>query len=95
MRAILTELDGRILAMGGVLRVDGRWYAFCDLHEDMRSHKVTLVRAGKAMIDMAKAMGIKRMYTYPDPAEPRATRWLVSLGFAPSETKPALYQWTA
>lgn len=95
MRAILIEKDGRILAMGGVIRREARWYAYCDLVEEARIHKMTLMRAGKKMVEMLKAMGIRQAYAYPDPNEPRSMQWLMSLGFVPDTRVRDLYRWKA
>jgi hypothetical protein len=93
MRAILIEKDGRILAMGGVFRKNDRWWAFCDLVDEARAHKMTLMRAGKQMIQMIKSMGIRIAYAYPDPDEPRSAQWLMSLGFEPNTSVRDLYRW--
>ena len=93
MRAILIEKDGNIIAMGGVFRKNDRWFAFCDLRDEVRSHKTTLMRAGKKMVDMVGSMGIRFMYAYPDPEEPRSALWLMSLGFEPDGNVRDLYRW--
>jgi hypothetical protein len=94
MRAIVIDLGGEVIGIGGVFRFDARWYAFAELTDKVRSHhKMTLMRAGKRLLAIAKEMGIRFMYADPDEKQPRSVDWLLSLGFVPSAG--SFYRWSA
>jgi N-acetylglutamate synthase-like GNAT family acetyltransferase len=93
VRAYVGEVDGAIIALGGLAFSGGRWIAFCDLTEKARTYKMTIARMGKRIIADAREMGLRFVYASADPNEPSAIRWLTSLGFEPDPRAPTLYRW--
>jgi hypothetical protein len=93
MRAIVADLDGRLIGIGGVFRHHGRWYAFCSLTDEARAHKMTILRGGKRLVAMMGEMGLRFVYAHPDDTEPRSAAWLMSLGFQP--TGNHFWRWSA
>lgn len=87
------ELDGRLIALAGFAMQNGRWVAFCDLTEDARPHKMTIMRTAKRIMKEAKAMGIRYLYAEASPHEENAVRWLTSLGFRLDPRSAYLYRW--
>jgi N-acetylglutamate synthase-like GNAT family acetyltransferase len=82
IRAVVGEIDGRLVGIGGfALAQGGRWFAFVDLLEEARAHKIAILRAAKRLLAEARRDGIKYIYAETDPGEPRAALWLASLGF--------------
>lgn len=92
VRAFVGEVDGKIIGIGGLARVDGRWFAFCDLSPAARAYKLSIVRLGRRIMADARKMGLAFVYAEPDLTEPNAKRWLASLGFEPTES-PRLWKW--
>lgn len=95
LKAWVGEVDGQIVGLAGFAFSHGRWYAFCDLREAARAHKVAIVRAGLMILAEARRMGIRYLYAEADPKEPGAVRWLTSLGFALDPRTTYLYRWSA
>jgi len=93
VKAWVGEVDGRVVALGGFALQAGRWVAFCDLTEEARLHKMTLMRTGKRVMDEAKKMGIRYIYAEASPQEVGAVRWLESLGFKLDPRSVYLYRW--
>ena len=91
MKAWLGELDGKILGMGGLALSNGRWFAFCDLTDEARKYKMTIVKISYEIMRDAKRSGIKFVYADADTEEPMSRRWLASLGFIP-DLKTGLYR---
>lgn len=91
--AYVGEIDGEIVAIGGLAFSGGRWFGFCDLREPARKHKMTIARMGKRIMDEAREMGIRFVYVQRDPNEPTALRWLTSLGFTLDPRTATLYRW--
>lgn len=96
LKAMIAEVDGKPIALFGLSRINGRWLAFCDLKEEARAYKLTIVRWGKRMMDDARAVGIRFVYADVDRSEPTSDRWLESMGFEPDPRGgPNLYRWRA
>lgn len=93
IKAYVGELDGKIVAIGGLAYSGGRWFGFCDLTDEARSHKFTIARMGKRIMDEARQMGIRYVYADADIKEPTAVRWLTSLGFTPDPRTLIYYRW--
>ena len=93
IKAYVGEIDGKIVAIGGLALSGGRWFGFCDLTEDAREHKFTIARMGKRIMDEAKSMGLRFVYAEASPNEPTAERWLTSLGFELDPRSAYLYRW--
>lgn len=93
MLAWAGEIDGRIVGLAGFVFSKGRWLGFCDLTEEARKHKMTIARAAKRILAEAGNRGIKFIYAEADQNEPRAVRWLTSLGFRIDPRTVYLYRW--
>jgi N-acetylglutamate synthase-like GNAT family acetyltransferase len=83
VRAWVGEVDGEVLGMGGFARHQGRWVAFCDLKDEARKYKVTIVKMAQMILREADRMGIKFAYATVDAEEANAIRWMETLGFQP------------
>ena len=96
IKAIVGDLDGRIIGIGGVALIAGRWIAFCDLTPDARKYKMTLARAAIRFIRDLKEQGVKFIYAEADTKnEPRAVEWIRSLGFELDPRSGINYRWKA
>lgn len=96
IRALVAEMDGRIIAIAGAARAQGRWYAFADLPEEVRPYKMTIMRNARRFVDELRRQGVRFLYAQPDPNEPKAIAWLTSLGFEPDPRSGGiLYRWSA
>jgi hypothetical protein len=93
MLAWAGELDGEIVALGGLAFSKGRWFAFCDLKPEARQFKMTIMRVAKRVLEDARERNIRFIYAEADPDEPKAVRWMQSLGFKPDERSGILYRW--
>jgi hypothetical protein len=93
MVAVAGEIDGRVVLLGGLGYSRGRWFAFCDIADEARPHKIAIGRAAKRIFAKAKEQGIRFIYAEADPDEPGAVRWLTSLGFRPDPRSGYLYRW--
>ncbi|MFW6028603.1 MAG: hypothetical protein ACOC9Q_03680 [bacterium] len=94
IRAWVGDLDGEIVAIGGFARIRGRWFGFCDLTDDARPYKMTLMRAAHRAMKAAREQGIRFIYADADRSEPRAMHWLHSLGFEPLANS-SIHRWRA
>jgi hypothetical protein len=95
VKAWVGEVDGQIVAIGGLALINGRWHGFCDLREPARKHKFTIARTAKRIMDEAREMGVRFVYADMDTNEPTALRWLTSLGFEPDPRTLIYYRWRA
>ena len=93
VRAFCGGVSGKLIGIGGLARSQGRWIAFCDLLEEARSYKVTIVRIGKRVMNEAEEMGIRYVYANLDPEEKNAFRWMKKLGFE-YHPRSKLMRWT-
>lgn len=94
VRAWCAELDGRIVGLGGLALIGGRWFAFCDLREEARPYKMTLMRTARRLFAQARRDGIRFIYAQVDDTEPGAVAWLESLGFEFDVRSDCLYRWS-
>lgn len=94
-KALCAELDGRIIGLGGIAFIRGRWFAFCDLTPEARRYKVLIAKTARRIFADARRDGVKFIYTEADPNEPRAIAWLHSLGFELDPRSQTLYRWSA
>ena len=92
-RAWVGERDGKIIAMAGFALREGRWIAFCDLTEEARPYKMTIMRTAKKIMNEARAMGIRYVYAEASQFEVGAVRWMQSLGFRLDPRSAYLYRW--
>lgn len=95
IRAWVGDLDGEIIALGGVAFTKGRWFAFLDLTERARPYKMTLARAALRFFAEMRKDGIRYIYAEADLDEPTSLRWLTSLGFTLDPRTLHLYRWSA
>lgn len=92
MKAWLGEKDGEILGIGGLALKGWRWIAFCDLTDEARRYKVSIVKLGKRIMQWADERNIVFVYLTVDPEEPGAQAWATSLGFAPDPRSTTLWR---
>ena len=95
IRALVGVIDGRVIAIGGLALVRGRYYAFCDLTDEARAYKLHVMRAAKRLLAEARRDGIKYVYAQASLVEPKAVAWLTSLGFSLDPRSEHLYRWSA
>jgi len=87
------EVGGRVCAVGGVARRDGRRIAFADLDDVARRHPVVVGRAARRFLHAVEPGRYGMIFAEADPAEPGAVRWLTSLGFQPVADRRGVYRW--
>ena len=90
MRAWVAELDGEVVGACGLVLWGGRWFVFVDIGEKMKPFKATIIRQGKKTMEIAKNMGLSRVYAKHDTVQPMAEKWMKSLGF---EEGPDYFVW--
>lgn len=95
IRALCMELDGRVIALGGVAWSRGRWIAFADLPDEARQFRMHILRTAVRFFDQARRDGIRYIYALADGEERRAVAWLTWLGFVPDRKFHTLYRWEA
>lgn len=79
--AMAGEVDGAVVAIGGVAHTHGVLVAFYDYVPEARPYKVALVKAARRLI--ASIPENRLVVAQADPGEPGAARWIESLGFVP------------
>jgi N-acetylglutamate synthase-like GNAT family acetyltransferase len=95
VKAWCGELDGKIIALGGLAFAKGRWFIFLDITDDARPYKMTLMRMAKRVMAEAKAMNIRFIYAWADTNEPKSVEWMARLGFHLDPRTHSLYRWKA
>ena len=95
IKAVVLEVDGKVIGIGGLCLSKGRWYAFVDLDDEARVYKTTIARTAIRFLRQARADGIKFIYAGRDHEEPRSGVWLESLGFEIDPRTQILYRWRA
>ena len=93
IQAWVGDLDGKIIGIGGFAFSHGRWFGFCDLTDEARKYKLTLVKTAKMVMQEAQKQGIRFIYAEVSDVEPGAMRWLKSLGFSLDPRSLCLYRW--
>lgn len=96
--ALVGEVDGRLVGIGGVARFSGRRVAFCDLTGEGRRYRVALVKAARRLMDRLRRQAGRRPITVvarADDRESGARRWLTSLGFQPVPDTKGTFRWQA
>jgi hypothetical protein len=86
-RAIVGELDGVPIGIGGIGYERGRAFVFCDLKPEARQFKRAIVKAALSVLEMSQCRGIKPL-AVADPEEPGSVRLLTWLGFRREGTTP-------
>lgn len=95
VRAFVGDLDGKIIAIGGVAVVKGRHYAFLDLDEEARGYKMHIMRTALRMMQDASKRGVRFIFAEADQCEPKSDAWLKRLGFETDPRAQNLYRWKA
>lgn len=95
IRAFVGELDGKVIAIGGLATVKGRHFAFLDLDEEARGYKMHIMRMALRMMQNASSRGVRFIFAEADQCEPKSDAWLKRLGFKPDPRSQNLYRWRA
>jgi hypothetical protein len=95
IRAVVGELDGRIIGIGGMYLQSGRWYAFADIPEEARKYKVHIIRAAVRFLADARSSGVRFVYACRDEGEAGSLKWLTSLGFEIDPRSMIFFRWRA
>ena len=86
--------EGEIIGLGGVALFRGRWFGFVDLRDEMRPHKMLLMRAAIRFLKEMRRDGIRFIYAEVAPSEPGARTWLESLGFELDQRSQHYLRWS-
>ncbi len=80
-RSVVAVKDGKPVGIGGFIveRDAGRVVLFGDLTDELRSDKRLLVRGYRAVLDMAKAYGL-RIHSYAEPTIDGSEKLLSHMG---------------
>lgn len=87
--------EPRVLAIGGLHRIGGRWKIFLDHTDEAKAYPMHLMRWARRVMAEARAMGLARVYAQIDPDEPGAVKWVESLGFRFDERTEFYWCWHA
>ena len=87
------ELDGKIIAVGGLARTAGYWSAFCDLTEEAKPYKYKIARTALRVMKDARARGIHYVYANLDSTKEGSQKWAESLGFELDPRSQKLFRW--
>ena len=83
-KCMAVKTGSYILGMGGYTKArDGVVYCFIDIGSPMARTPI-LYRRARRFIDEMKRDGIKKAYTICDDSKPNAERFLLRLGFKPT-----------
>lgn len=95
VKAAVMVIDGRVCALGGIARRNGRRIAFFDLDEEARRPPVVIGRAARRFLQaqMKERRAPTVIFAEADPDEAGAERWLEVLGFRPVTDKAGVYRW--
>ena len=86
VRAWTGLIGDEVVACGGIAYFpDDTHGGFFLCDEKAREYPVALHKAAVAVLKEAKRAGIKRLVTVADPEVPAAERWLIRLGFKPTD----------
>ena len=85
VRAIAGEVDGELLAIGGLaFQLDGTVTAFLQASEIARDYPVSLHRAALEILSEARRLRIPCVMAEAEAGVEPAQRWLTRLGFSPA-----------
>lgn len=90
VRAVVGELDGKVIAIGGVYREQRAMVGIAGLKPEMRSRKKDIVRMVKAGLNILQ--NYNTVVALPDKNEPTADAFIRHLGF--ERTSEGIYTWT-
>lgn len=80
---ITIRREGRIIAMGGLVRVGAHWWTFAKIEPDGRL--LLLHRLVMQALRAADEIGLTPIYGYCDETKPRALEWIRAMGFRLAE----------
>lgn len=86
-RAFAADLDGKVLAVGGIYYDGGNRVAFSSMRNEMRRFPVTIMKGAKLIMTLLD----KPTIAIANPTEPGAPRLLERLGFEPRGN--GVYEW--
>lgn len=90
MRALVAELDGKPIAIGGIMYQDGKVVAFSQMKEEMRKFPMTIMRGAKAITKLLKGSGA---IARASDQEKHAPKLLSHLGFETLDARSRTYRW--
>ena len=82
--ALVGELDGEVIAIGGIAETDGKSIAFFDMTDRARRYPIRIVKVARQILAQAVAKGAI-VHAQRDLNEPGAERFLEHLGFRPAD----------
>ncbi|HXI76103.1 MAG TPA: hypothetical protein VNH21_03150 [Steroidobacteraceae bacterium] len=86
IQAITAEIEGRIIGLGGfAFQPDGTVIAFAEISDEARKYPVAIHRAGLMAMDLIARSRRQFVVAEAQPGNPAAERWLLRLGFTPTE----------
>jgi hypothetical protein len=91
LKAIVVEVDGKVIGFGGVERHPGMYVAFSDISEQLQSMPVLLMKAAKATIELVKQCN-RPVVTIQAAELATSYNFLIHLGFVPTE-EPEVFLW--
>lgn len=80
MRAYSASIDGRVVGMAGIQYVNGHSIAFCDTGYEIKKYKVSLWKFALKSLELLSDER-RPIYSFADPNEESAHRWLERIGF--------------
>ena len=100
LRGWVGEIDGEMVALGGLAFRDGRWIAFMDvtsegrqlLQESMQVRKA-LIRTARMVMDEARKQGVRFVYAGAEMQYPLADKMLERIGFNEDPRAEHFYVW--
>lgn len=100
-KAWIGEIDGEVIALGGLALAKGRWIGFIDITEAGRDYlakslgvRAAMIRAMTEGMREAKRMGIRYVYAQADTQFPKARELIERMGFHVDPRSPELHRWT-
>lgn len=84
VKGIAGFVDGKLVAVAGVMIRSGKVLAFCDLREEARPYKHHIHRTAMRILSEAKQHH-RRIIAYCDRSEEGSAKWLARLGFREEE----------
>jgi hypothetical protein len=90
--AVVGELAGDLIGIGGFAHIQGRIVGFMDLKPAARPWVIHLYRAVREYMRKAQDEDYKIIYVEPNKDEPTADRFLRHFGFEPVDDG-AVYRW--
>jgi hypothetical protein len=100
LRGWVGEVDGKVMALGGLAIVGGRHIAFLDVTDEGRNllksslHvRKALIRTARMVMEDARNRGVRFAFAEAEMKYQLADKMLEHLGFKPDPRAPDLYRW--